>query len=827
MMGEIVSENHLGLVLLLQGTTCLGLGLAGSYLWRRRAARAHQILLVGLLASVVMPALYVSVQHFELGLLTTRAPAPSEPLEFVAPGPLSNIDPPIPVAGVVEYEPLAVEATAPAVPVSAPVEETTAVRIPWSTVLRVAWIAASVLLLSRLLLRFGLGLRLLAKTEPVEAPLLLETLESVRARFGLNVALEIRRSTDVRSPVIWCWRKPPVLLVQQDIARAAETNDLAGVFCHELAHWKRLDHLSGLLAELMVCIMPWHPLLWWAKSRLLKLSEEVCDDWVLASGQAGVDYAESLLDLSPQREMAFVPTVLGKEKAMKERIQRIVSEECGDPRIGTRWMGTVCVLVLVGMVGVAFAQHRPAEHDQHGQTEHQEFREQHEHNEEQHELAVAGRRNVLERMLDQLVDQVRETEAALDAQGDEPGARGHVLRSELDALRDHIGIIERQLGSLQKARRTDARRKRAEHTEKLAMHFVELRRHRGELAAQARPLEQELEALGEEQSEKRERLSTELREIHEHMEPMEQELADLELYLPDEARQRVPELELTERLQLDREFVTQVKRRLEYMEDPDSRTGRVLKDQVNQLHARIADEEKILEALRNERHKQENETHEEDLKDRRAHAEQLHDTEAHARELARHQEELGEKMRLMERELEALGDRPSEKREQIIVELREIHEHMKSLDREHAHLDQQRAAGAHEHTQKLAEHLHELQAHGTEVKHRLERMDDPDSDKARELRAHLDNLHEEMIHVEEQLEDSQHQRRESLEGETRRLGDAPRERPGIEVEVEELRGKINGMHEEMTQMRKLLEQLLERSQKRVETEEVEEFHTIR
>ena len=47
------------------------------------------------------------------------------------------------------------------------------------------------------------------------------------------------------------------------------------------------------------------------------------------------------------------------------------------------------------------------------------------------------------------------------------------------------------------------------------------------------------------------------------------------------------------------------------------------------------------------------------------------------------------------------------------------------------------------------------------------------------------------------------------------------------VEVEELRGKVNGMHEEMTQMRQLLEQLLERSQKRVETEEVEEFHTIR
>ncbi|MCP4592104.1 MAG: hypothetical protein GY842_15325, partial [bacterium] len=773
-------------LLLLQGTACLGLGLAGSYLWRRRAARAHQILLVGLLASVVMPALYVSVQHFELGLLATRAPAvPSEPLEFTAPAPLRSSDPPMLIASTVEYEPLAAEATAPAAPVSIPTEETTAVRIPWSLVLLTGWLVMSVVLLSRLLLRFGLGLRLLARTEPVEAPSLLDAVESARTRFGLNAALEIRRSADVRSPVIWCWRKPPVLLVQQDIAKTSATNDLAGVFCHELAHWKRLDHLSGLLAELMVCVMPWNPLLWWAKSRLLKLSEEVCDDWVLASGQAGVDYAESLLDLSPQREMAFVPTVLGKEKAMKERIHRIVSEECGDPRIGTRWMGTVCVLALVCTVGVAFAQHRPAEHGRHEQTEHREFREQHEHNEERHDLAVAGRRNVLERMLDQLFDQARETEAALDAQGDEPGPRGHVLRSELDALRDHIGIIERQLQGLQRT-------------------------------------------------------------------------------------------------------------------EPSRREGD-------------------------------------------APHERAHETEAHAEELARHQEEWGEKMRLMERELEALGDRQPEKREQIITELREIHEHMKSLDRDHAHLDQQRAGGSHEHTQKLAEHLHELQAHGTDVKHRLERMDDPDSNEARELRAHLDNLHEETRHMEEQLEDLRserreekeeaheeefegqfdpmaerirdleielqaihkrgegdgqvarrlrqdvrkvreerrrveqrdrraqndellaqahegltaqirmtedrlkaareqdspaveklhrvleqlHQRRESLEGQAGQLGDAPRERPGIEVEVEELRGKVNGMHEEMTQMRKLLEQLLERRQKRIETEEVEEFQTIR
>ena len=60
--------------------------------------------------------------------------------------------------------------------------------------------------------------------------------------------------------------------------------------------------------------VPVAPLLWWAKDRLLTLSEQACDDWVLATGQRGEDYADTLLSLAAQRQMAFLPTVIGKEE---------------------------------------------------------------------------------------------------------------------------------------------------------------------------------------------------------------------------------------------------------------------------------------------------------------------------------------------------------------------------------------------------------------------------------------------------------------------------------------------------------------------------------
>jgi Leucine-rich repeat (LRR) protein len=131
------------------------------------------------------------------------------------------------------------------------------------------------------------------------------------------------------------------------------------VLCHELAHWKRRDHISGLLAELVVCILPWHPLLWWAKSRLISLSEQACDDWVVATGQPCTDYAESLLDLTPCGQMVFVPAVVSSKKGLAGRVRRILKDNCSNPRTGAVWALAVSIVAACLTIGVALAQTRP------------------------------------------------------------------------------------------------------------------------------------------------------------------------------------------------------------------------------------------------------------------------------------------------------------------------------------------------------------------------------------------------------------------------------------------------------------------------------------
>ena len=111
-----------------------------------------------------------------------------------------------------------------------------------------------------------------------------------------------------------------------------------GVVAHELAHCKRWDHLTGLTAELTASLLPWNPLMWLSRRSLIRLGEQACDDWVVASGQSSEDYAESLLRFRPQKQMAFWPAVVSSQTGLAHRIRRIL-ERCLRQSQGGRTVG--------------------------------------------------------------------------------------------------------------------------------------------------------------------------------------------------------------------------------------------------------------------------------------------------------------------------------------------------------------------------------------------------------------------------------------------------------------------------------------------------------
>jgi beta-lactamase regulating signal transducer with metallopeptidase domain len=351
MISEVFVQHPWLWPLAWQSTICLAAGLAGSILLRRRPARAHQLLLLSLIAAMLIPTLSHTVRQNQWGLFVAeRTVAIRETQPFIAPPDLATATPtPMSNAAAEPSRPTAI----PGMPVPA------GGSFQWGSALPLLWLAVTSALLLRLIARLLLGLRLVRRSEAVESGLIAEALDAAKAKLGIEGDVLVRGSNHAQSPVIWCWGRPPVLLVPGGSCDDTRL-DWSSIVCHELAHWRRRDHISGLLAELMICLLPWQLFSWLARRRLVDLSEEACDDWVIASGQVGTRYARTLLNLTPLGQAALVPAVVTTRTGLAGRIRRILTNQCSNPRSGLRWTLTVAALTACISVGLAFAQTHPA-----------------------------------------------------------------------------------------------------------------------------------------------------------------------------------------------------------------------------------------------------------------------------------------------------------------------------------------------------------------------------------------------------------------------------------------------------------------------------------
>ncbi|MCJ7675298.1 MAG: M56 family metallopeptidase, partial [Sedimentisphaerales bacterium] len=353
MISEIFSHYAWLWPLAWQSTACLAAGLGASFVLRRWPVRAHQLLLLALIAAVVTPALSQVVRQHEWGLLAAKPAVTELETAPVVAGPELGMPRP---AGMKDTMTRSVSAAQEDDIAPAPA----AVEFELARLVFVLWIVASSILLIRLTVRFVLGYGLVRRSEPVTVSHIVDVIEAAKAKLGIEADVVISSSGRAGSPLIWCWGRPLVLLAPTDACRDGDRLDWMSVVCHELAHWKRRDHVTGLFAELMVCILPWQPLLWWTRHRLVSLSEEACDDWVIASGQATTSYARTLLGLTPQGETALAPAVVTSKKGLAGRVRRILQEQCSSPRSGLRWSLAAVVLAGCLAVGIAFAQTRPS-----------------------------------------------------------------------------------------------------------------------------------------------------------------------------------------------------------------------------------------------------------------------------------------------------------------------------------------------------------------------------------------------------------------------------------------------------------------------------------
>lgn len=268
-------------LLLLKVTIVLSLGAVVTAMLRdRSAASRHLAWLVTLLAVLALAPLSAIAPHLALPLPASAVRA---------------------VPALVMAEPARLPAVDRAPASRASAETAGRSSVPMSSDTRPAPLAGLGLLWTAgalgvlLWSAFGhLGLwALLRSALPVERSAWTRLYGLEPLEHGARARVRLAHSSVVGTPLTWGWIRPIVLLPSRSSAWPLERRRVA--LLHELAHVERGDYVAQLAATLVCAVYWFHPLAWWAASRLRSESEHACDDRVLAAGTTAPAYASDLL----------------------------------------------------------------------------------------------------------------------------------------------------------------------------------------------------------------------------------------------------------------------------------------------------------------------------------------------------------------------------------------------------------------------------------------------------------------------------------------------------------------------------------------------------
>jgi HEAT repeat protein/beta-lactamase regulating signal transducer with metallopeptidase domain len=230
--------------------------------------------------------------------------------------------------------------------------------LAWAAV--AVWAAGALLVLLRLV-GAGLAASRLRRTSREPDGSWVDEARTLAAAVGVSQPIRFVESDAIDTPmVLGVWR--PMLAMPAGTATWPAARWRV-VLLHELAHVRRRDCLTQLLAGVACAVYWFNPLVWLSAWRLRVERERACDDFVLTAGADGPDYAGHLLDIA--RATARRSLLQGAGVAMAHRSQlegRLMAILDPGIRRSSALAGRLAAVALVGAVSIPVAaiQLRPS-----------------------------------------------------------------------------------------------------------------------------------------------------------------------------------------------------------------------------------------------------------------------------------------------------------------------------------------------------------------------------------------------------------------------------------------------------------------------------------
>ena len=343
--------------------------IAGQLLRRSSAALRHLLYATSIVGVLILPFAALLLPNLRLAVLPPRSAAVKS-TQISAP-PMASAPMPVlsePAAKYTAHPGAATAATAAVLPVpsshadlSGPATLASAdlhaeQKVDWRGVLVLLWIigfAASLLRMCVIHVRLG---RLVRESVPVESIPLSSRLRWLCRDLGIKQEVTLLASRNLDVPIAVGSLSPKIVLSPQS-GEWSETRRNA-VLCHELAHIKRGDAFTQVLASFAAALYWFNPLVWLVGQAMRAERERACDDYVLAYGTAPSDYAHELVEIVSTlvRPQPAAALAMARRSQLEGRVMALLNARVPHRLPGRRTSALLAVLVLTVALPLAAAR---------------------------------------------------------------------------------------------------------------------------------------------------------------------------------------------------------------------------------------------------------------------------------------------------------------------------------------------------------------------------------------------------------------------------------------------------------------------------------------
>jgi HEAT repeat protein/beta-lactamase regulating signal transducer with metallopeptidase domain len=359
----------------LKGLLILMIAAALSFALRKAsAASRHLVWSLAIASLLALPLLSFGLPPWQVNVLPNVFSAGQSDTSTVAP-PInrSNMQEPEPVAAL-NYSPPVAEGKPSTVLDKWPVtsgsyagqaSDLKTESPGWAGWALIAWLAGTALILARLLAGTVSVWWMTHRAQRIKDDVWVSLAQRLALRVGLTRQVALLKSNSVTMPLTCGVMRSSILLPADADDWPDERRNV--VLLHELAHVKRRDCLTQMLAHVACAIYWFNPLTWTAARQLRMERERACDDQVLDAGTKASDYADHLLDIARRLRSAkcssLAAVAIARRSQLEGRLLAILDPSVsrrGLSRIGSVAVGLVVACIILPLASLCpSAQTKP------------------------------------------------------------------------------------------------------------------------------------------------------------------------------------------------------------------------------------------------------------------------------------------------------------------------------------------------------------------------------------------------------------------------------------------------------------------------------------